>query len=147
MLSFLLLFHRSPSPSTVTSWIWCSSLSHSSGEQLSSSSSFLSIHLFQTTHCVGIKVAAVTFDLCLCVCVMHSELQLHWSPKVLVLRLGTISMTKPCSSLVYVSYRLAHASGSHPIILFTCVLSQAQTHTRKEETFLQKNSAKKHHTH
>lgn len=46
-------FCRSPSPSTVTSWIWCSSLSRSSGEQLSSS--LLSVHLLQTTDVLVVK--------------------------------------------------------------------------------------------
>lgn len=61
--------HRSPSPSTVTSWIWCSSLSHSSGEQLSS---LLSIHLLQTTRVLVLKWQQSPS---MSVCVMQCEPQ------------------------------------------------------------------------
>ena len=60
--------YRSPSRSTVTSWIWCSSSSRSSGEQLSSAP--LSIHSLWTADVLHFKWQQLP-SMFMCVCVMQ----------------------------------------------------------------------------
>lgn len=117
-------FHRSPSPSTVTSWIWCSSLSHSSGEQLSS---LLSILLLSNHTCVGVKAAAVAFDVYVCVCVMQCEPQ-RLIYNAALLCLGTsyyyeeaLQLTGLCRSSVSTRRQL-------PALLFYTPVSRSHKH-------------------